>query len=112
MMSYLEIQKYRFEELFEYAIDVPKELMDCTILKLTLQPLVENSIQHGFEGIDYLGKIEVRAAIEGRNIAFYIEDNGIGIAEEQLARFATSGITTLQEMYAESPETGNDEVWV
>ncbi|QTH46247.1 sensor histidine kinase [Cohnella sp. LGH] len=106
LMSYLEIQKYRFEELFEYAIDVPKELMDCTILKLTLQPLVENSIQHGFEGIDYMGRIEVRAAIEGRNIAFYVEDNGIGIAEEQLARFATSGITTLQEMYAESPEMG------
>ncbi|OXS62599.1 hypothetical protein B1A99_01710 [Cohnella sp. CIP 111063] len=106
LMSYLEIQKYRFEELFEYSIEVPKELMGYSILKLTLQPLVENSIQHGFEGIEYLGKIEVRAALEDRHIAFYIEDNGIGIPEEQLARFATRGITTLQEMYAESPETG------
>ncbi|WP_372638404.1 sensor histidine kinase [Cohnella sp.] len=106
LMSYLEIQKYRFEELFEYSIEVPKELMGYSILKLTLQPLVENSIQHGFEGIEYLGKIEVRAALEDRHIAFYIEDNGIGIPEEQLARFATRGITTLQEMYAESPEMG------
>ncbi len=106
LMSYLEIQKYRFEELFEYSIEVPQELMGGTILKLTLQPLVENSIQHGFEGIGYLGKIEIRAALEDRNIAFYIEDNGIGIPEEQLARFAARGITTLQEMYAESPETG------
>jgi len=106
LMSYLEIQKYRFEELFEYSIDVPIELMGHSILKLTLQPLVENSIQHGFEGIEYMGRIEVRAAIEGRNIAFYVEDNGIGIPEQQLARFAASGITTLQEMYEESPETG------
>ena len=106
LMSYLEIQKYRFEELFEYSIEVPQELMGSTILKLTLQPLVENSIQHGFEGIDYLGKIEIRAALEGRHVAFYIEDNGIGIPEEQLARFAARGLTTLQEMYAESPETG------
>jgi len=106
LMSYLEIQKYRFEELFEYAIDVPKELMDRTVLKLTLQPLVENSIQHGFEGIEYMGRIEIKAAVEGRNIAFYVSDNGIGIPEQQLARFATGGMTTLQEMYEESPETG------
>ncbi|TVY00438.1 cache domain-containing sensor histidine kinase [Cohnella terricola] len=106
LMSYLEIQKYRFEELFEYSIDVPSQLMGHSILKLTLQPLVENSIQHGFEGIGYMGRIEVRAAIEGPNIAFYVEDNGIGIPEQQLARFAASGITTLQEMYEESPETG------
>ncbi|MGV2788377.1 sensor histidine kinase, partial [Clostridium perfringens] len=50
LQSYLEIQKFRFEELFEYEIDVPKELMHSRILKLTLQPLGENSIQHGFEG--------------------------------------------------------------
>jgi len=106
LMSYLEIQKYRFEELFEYSIQVPKDLMNYTILKLTLQPLVENSIQHGFEGIDYLGEIEVRAETEGRHIAFYIKDNGIGIPDQKLARFASSGITTLQELYAESPETG------
>ncbi|WP_256760063.1 sensor histidine kinase [Cohnella sp. WQ 127256] len=106
LTSYLEIQKYRFEELFEYTLDIPRELRSSTILKLTLQPLVENSIQHGFEGIDYMGQIHVKAREEGNNIAFYIEDNGIGIPEQQMAKFATSGITTLLEMYEESPETG------
>ncbi|MFC5471710.1 sensor histidine kinase [Cohnella suwonensis] len=105
LRSYLEIQKYRFEDLFEYTIDVPRELMDTPILKLTLQPLVENSIQHGFEGIGYMGKIHVSAREEGHDIAFYVEDNGIGIPEEQLARFVSRGMT-LQEMYEESPETG------
>ncbi|QMV40568.1 cache domain-containing sensor histidine kinase [Cohnella cholangitidis] len=106
LMSYLEIQKYRFEDLFDYTIDVPKELLNESILKLTLQPLVENSIQHGFEGIEYMGKIHIRVQEEGRNIAFYVEDNGIGISDRQLALFATRGMTTLQEMYEESPETG------
>ncbi|RED65590.1 cache domain-containing sensor histidine kinase [Cohnella lupini] len=106
LTSYLEIQKYRFEELFEYSIDVPRELMTNTILKLTLQPLVENSIQHGFEGIDYMGRIHVTAREEGRNIAFFIEDNGIGISEQQMAKFVSGGMTTLEQMYEESPETG------
>jgi two-component system sensor histidine kinase YesM len=106
LTSYLEIQKYRFEELFEYTIDVPQRLMGNPILKLTLQPLVENSIQHGFEGIDYMGRIHVRAREERNNIAFFIEDNGIGIGDEQLAQFALSGLTTLEDIYAETPETG------
>src|SRR5690606_10532739 len=55
LRHYLDIQKYRFEDVFEFAIDVPEELLAQRILKLTLQPLVENSIQHGFEGIGYLG---------------------------------------------------------
>lgn len=104
--SYLEIQKYRFEELFEYSIEVPNELLTNPILKLTLQPLVENCIQHGFDGIAYMGRIVVRAQEEGNNIAFYIEDNGIGIEEEQLARFATSGMTSLQEIYEDLPDSG------
>jgi two-component system sensor histidine kinase YesM len=104
--SYLEIQKYRFEELFEYEINVPEELLSNPILKLTLQPLVENSIQHGFEGISYMGRIHVRAQEEGSDVAFYIEDNGIGMTQEQLALFATSGLTSLQEIYEDLPETG------
>lgn len=106
LRSYLEIQKFRFEELFEYSIEVPPELMTHSILKLTLQPLVENSIQHGFEGIDYLGKIRISAAFENEKIVFYVEDNGIGISEERLALFASSGVTTLEQLYGESPETG------
>jgi sensor histidine kinase YesM len=104
--SYLEIQKFRFEELFEFEIDVPDRLLRHRILKLTLQPLVENSIQHGFEGIDYLGRIRVSAVEEGDNIAFYVEDNGIGIPRRKLAMFASGGATTLEALYGESAETG------
>lgn len=105
LTSYLEIQKYRFEELFDYEIDVPEGLRDVPILKLTLQPLVENSIQHGFEGIEYMGRIHVRAREEGRNLAIYVEDNGIGMTNERLAYLTENGVTSLEQM-EESPETG------
>lgn len=105
LTSYLEIQKYRFEELFDYEIDVPEKLRDVPILKLTLQPLVENSIQHGFEGIEYMGRIHVRAREEGRNLAIYVEDNGIGMTNERLAYVTENGATSLEQL-EESPETG------
>ncbi|MDQ0088251.1 sensor histidine kinase YesM [Paenibacillus anaericanus] len=85
LRSYLEIQKFRFDELFEYHIDIPDEMMNCLLLKLTLQPLVENSIQHGFEGIDYIGKIKVTGIMEEDRILLRIEDNGIGMTSEQLS---------------------------
>ncbi|WP_054957673.1 cache domain-containing sensor histidine kinase [Paenibacillus dakarensis] len=85
--SYLEIQKFRFEDVFDYEIDVPKELLSCRILKLTLQPLVENSIQHGFEGIDYKGKIVVKAWSDRGNLIVQVEDNGLGMTSKQLSGF-------------------------
>ncbi len=86
LQSYLEIQKFRFEDLFEYEIDIPEEMMDKLLLKLTLQPLVENSIQHGFEGIDYIGKISVRGELTDESMILWVEDNGIGLTEEQLTK--------------------------
>jgi two-component system sensor histidine kinase YesM len=85
LRSYLEIQKFRFDDLFQYDIDIPNEMMDCLLLKLTLQPLVENCIQHGFEGIDYKGVIRVTGMMEEERILLRIEDNGIGMSSEQLA---------------------------
>lgn len=85
LRSYLEIQKFRFEDLFDYEIDIPAEMMHCMLLKLTLQPLVENTIQHGFEGIGYKGIIKVTGYMEAERILLRVEDNGIGITREQLA---------------------------
>lgn len=90
LRSYLDIQSFRFEDTFMFEIDVPEHLLDTPILKLTLQPLVENSIQHGFDGLERLGRlgrIAVRCVDEGRWVALYVEDNGLGIAEERLASF-------------------------
>jgi two-component system, sensor histidine kinase YesM len=104
LCSYLEIQKFRFEELFEYEIDVPPELYACRMPKLTLQPLVENSIQHGFEGIGYMGTIRVSACEEEDRLVFYVSDNGIGIAPEKLASFQYE--REQDSSHSDSPETG------
>ncbi|UHA72845.1 sensor histidine kinase [Paenibacillus sp. 481] len=87
LRSYLEIQKFRFEELFNFEIDVPEEIMHCKIIKLTLQPLVENSIQHGFNGITHTGWIRISAHEDEERIFVTVEDNGLGMSNEQLKRF-------------------------
>ncbi|MUT65845.1 sensor histidine kinase [Paenibacillus sp. NEAU-GSW1] len=87
--SYLEIQKYRFEDLFTFELNVPEEAYYYTILKLTLQPLVENSIQHGFEGLEEgKGIISIDVQVEARQIVFFVSDNGVGMNEQALMKFA------------------------
>jgi two-component system, sensor histidine kinase YesM len=87
LKSYLEIQKFRFEDQFHYEIEVPEKLLDFYILKLTLQPLVENSIQHGFDTLACMGFVSIKAVDEGECIGIYISDNGTGISSEKLAKF-------------------------
>ncbi|WP_150275792.1 cache domain-containing sensor histidine kinase [Paenibacillus tepidiphilus] len=87
LRNYLDIQKFRFEDVFDYEIEVPEELLGCGMLKLTLQPLVENSIQHGFEGIDYTGRIKVSVWEERGNLLLRVEDNGLGMNPAQLSMF-------------------------
>jgi len=87
--SYLEIQKYRFEELFSYELNVPEEAFEYTILKLTLQPLVENSIQHGFEGYeDGQGLISINVAVEPHRIIIMVCDNGTGMSYDVLQKLS------------------------
>ncbi|WNR45919.1 cache domain-containing sensor histidine kinase [Paenibacillus roseipurpureus] len=87
LRSYLEIQEFRFEDQFQYDIEAPPELLHEHILKLTLQPLVENSLQHGFETIEYMGHISIQVKDEGERIGLYVTDNGVGISQEKLAKF-------------------------
>lgn len=87
--SYLEIQKYRFEELFSYELMVSEEAFEYSILKLTLQPLVENSIQHGFDGYnDGEGLITIEVMAESQQLVIMVSDNGIGINSDVLHKLA------------------------
>lgn len=87
LRSYLEIQRFRFEDLFDYEIEMPEELLEASVQKLTLQPLVENCIQHGFNGLTGTGRIRVTAERSAGRLVLTVEDNGVGIPNEQLARF-------------------------
>ena len=83
---YVEIQKIRFKDKFEFEIRVSDNLGDCRIPKLLLQPLVENAIIHGFE--DCLGgHILVEAQRIVSDLVISVTDDGCGMSEESIARF-------------------------
>lgn len=88
--NYITIEKIRYIELFdvEISIDTPA-LYDARIIKLTLQPLVENSIFSGIEPSGKPGLIKIHIYSQEQILYISIRDNGIGISEENIARLLT-----------------------
>ena len=84
--SYLEIQQVRYRDILEYEIAINPELYRYKILKLTLQPLVENSLYHGIKYKRAKGKILVSGTLEGEEIHLKVSDDGAGMEEEELAK--------------------------
>ncbi len=82
--SYLEIQQVRYRDILEYEIRIDPELYRYQILKLTLQPLVENSLYHGIKYKRARGNILITGRICGDELHFTVEDNGVGMEEEEL----------------------------
>lgn len=80
---YLQIQKMRFAKRLEYEIQVDEEILNCTISKLMIQPFVENAIVHGLETVDKPGLVTVKGKEDGNYLLFTIEDNGIGMEQEE-----------------------------
>lgn len=77
--QYLFLQKSRLEEVFDYVLDFPQELGTWPCRKLMLQPFVENSILHGFEGVQKGGIIRIAGERFGEKLKLTIEDNGHGM---------------------------------
>jgi|HigsolmetaGSP12D_1036236.scaffolds.fasta_scaffold00115_22 two-component system sensor histidine kinase YesM len=83
---YLLIMRARFANRFEVVFDIDPRLYGMQVPKFFLQPLIENSLIHGFEHLESGGRITIRGIDAGNEAAFFIEDNGCGIARERLAR--------------------------
>ena len=83
--NYLIIQKMRYQDILDYQIEVDEKVTHFTILKLILQPLVENAIYHGIKNKRKGGVIIVRARQNSENeILLQVEDNGIGFTPKKL----------------------------
>jgi two-component system, sensor histidine kinase YesM len=82
--SYLTIQEIRYKDKMDYRIDVPPELHGHRILKLVLQPLVENAIYHGIKNVRGKGSITVNGRTENGDILLSVSDSGIGMSGEQV----------------------------
>ena len=82
--SYLQIQKYRYKNQFTYTFDVDPECLDYYCNKITLQPIIENAINHGLDLLVEEGRIWVKVCQDGEDIVFFVRDNGVGMSREQL----------------------------
>lgn len=82
---YVDLQNMRFHDMIDFIVDVPDMLMDYSIPKLTFQPIVENSIQHGIlEKDEKQGTIVLTGWIDQETIVLLISDDGVGISEDVL----------------------------
>ncbi len=82
--GYLKIQQTRYRDIMQYEIDIPEEIKDYYILKLLLQPLVENALYHGIKIKRGGGKIMVSGKMEDGSLVFAVKDTGLGMTAEQL----------------------------
>lgn len=82
--SYIAIQNIRYRDLIELEIDVDQRYIGLPLLKLILQPLVENALYHGIMPKGERGKIAVSATEEGDWLVIKVADDGIGMSEERI----------------------------
>ena len=91
--SYLQIQMYRYKNQFTYTFDVDPDCLGYYCNKITLQPIIENSINHGLDLMVEEGRIDVRVRFDGDDIVFSVQDNGVGMGPEQLEAIMQNGPT-------------------
>lgn len=81
---YLQIQKIRYASKLAYTIEVSPDIFDEMIVKIVLQPLVENALYHGIKDLEEGGYIRVLGFREGNNIILEVYDNGKGMSHEKI----------------------------
>ena len=83
--SYLKIQKIRYEDILDYSIEIEPSIRHRIVLKMLLQPLVENALYHGIKNKRGGGCIVLRGYEDRNGLVFEVEDDGIGMDEAELA---------------------------
>lgn len=87
--SFLYLMKIRYSDGFDIFYEVEDACMDCLVPRLILQPIVENSIVHGFSEMEDIGHIRLTAKVEQDFLAVSVEDNGKGMTEEEARQVLT-----------------------
>ncbi len=90
LQGYLTIQKIRYRDILDYSIDIPEDLHDLQILKLVIQPLVENAIYHGIKHRRGKGRVEITGRREEDLLHFEVRDNGAGMPDDRLKEIRAS----------------------
>ncbi|BFT72148.1 sensor histidine kinase [Paenibacillus sp. P36] len=105
--SYVTIEKYKYVEPVHLMIEVENdELLQLSVLKLMLQPLVENAIIHGLSGSECEGEVLIRIYEESKELRIDVRDNGKGMSKDQIkalfeantnTRFSGMGVRNVHE---------------
>jgi len=83
--SYMKIQKTRYRDKLSYTIEASPETAELEVLKVILQPIVENAIYHGVKERRGPGRIAIRAFVHDGDLLLQVEDDGAGMTPETLA---------------------------
>lgn len=87
--NYLDIQKFRYKNKFMSYFEIEEGIEKYKTIKLIIQPLIENAIYYGMEYMDGEGEIHIRAYTRERDLFIEVEDNGLGMPEEQVEQLLT-----------------------
>ncbi len=121
--NYLIIQSYRYDNVFKAVYDIDESVNSCRMIKLILQPLVENAIYHGLREPELTGTIIIRAKDGGNYVILQVEDDGIGMEKEKLdfvlnrseenqgKRFGLFGTIQRLRLYYQDEEEKLVEIW-
>ncbi|MDG5788491.1 sensor histidine kinase [Evansella sp. AB-P1] len=102
VQNYMKIQNYRFGDRFKLISNINEELYTASLPKLTLQPIIENAVNHGLKDVKKGGLIELTGEKHGDILHLIIKDNGKGIEEDKLAVLKQKLLSSsFQEKYGD-----------
>ena len=85
--SYLELEKSRFEDQFDFGFSLDEKLEglknELYVPPLLIQPILENAIKHGIAGLDYKGNLDIKISMVENQLRYEVKDNGHGLQQEK-----------------------------
>lgn len=97
--NYLKIQKVRYEDMFEVNYNIEESCLDTKILKLVLQPLVENALYHGIRAKGVPGVINISIKKEAQQVCISIEDDGVGMSDYEIQKILDSKVGSAESSF-------------
>lgn len=100
--DYLEFQKIRFKDRFNYSVEIDKNInvQNIQFPKMLIQGFAENAVKHAFHGVDYTGQVTIKIEKANNKLQVIIEDDGIGIKQSKKSK-ATSGTQKGEQILEE-----------
>lgn len=85
LKGYLYLQRLQYSDSFDYELEISEDIFDYQIIKVTIQPIVENAIYHGIKESEEFGKLKISALKNGdEHVRIIVEDNGVGMSKEKI----------------------------